>query len=891
MRTRHLLIPPLLIGITVLLAACDVFVETVEPTPTLISRRDSVRQRPSAPVVRGTLTEAIRTTARVEAMNKEELFFKTDGRVKLMHVRDGDTVTAGQILAELETGRLESDIASAQESVNNAELRLDAARQRAVNERSATQQAAATAELILEDRREEFAVLLGRATDEQLKTLAIDAEEFGLADVVDIGAAEAEAAMYRARKSVAEASGVVAQLVATGAFTIEQAASQAQAELSALRAQLAEARNALVNERKEAGRLSNPDATVGTEVQIAGANSQVSDAQRSLAAANQNLRALEAGGETAQAAARDIAQARVDTAVAGTSAAEAGLAAAAQTLLRAQADQTNAQTAARARAVDEIEQIKFEIAATQLTLASARTALDEAVNSPTPKQVADAEAALAKAGLTRDDIVRTGSNATPAAREKAEIDFQIAQRTFAEAIKPATAEAIASARAEVDRLNAELTLVQNSLNEILAGQSEAAAVERRAAEFVADIDLAVTQAVAGRDAARGRLQDARATWSELIGSGSPDAAVDRLTQDIRDNRTAAIATARADVASALARVRARRTELNGVGAVASTELQELAGSRADTAQANVDAAQADIGQYLAGRSEREALDTRTQQILAAAQNSLPAADASLSAAEADLRAKQARYAEFTNPPTLARLRVGLSNVQVAELDLEISLDKLDRIERGESATDLELQILDNDLERARIGFQSLQQQQAENVIVAPINGQITFTRGRAGSQVRAFQEVIGLADASELLVEVRISETDQAKLSVGQPVDVALDAFPGVKFPGAVASIPRTIVTQTGQTVRIPTATLDVPFDREGVRMGMLARVNITLQVKDDVLKIPITAVKSLNERTFVETIVNEQRRSLPVVTGIKSDTEIEIISGLDEGQVIFTSP
>ena len=66
--------------------------------------------------------------------------------------------------------------------------------------------------------------------------------------------------------------------------------------------------------------------------------------------------------------------------------------------------------------------------------------------------------------------------------------------------------------------------------------------------------------------------------------------------------------------------------------------------------------------------------------------------------------------------------------------------------------------------------------------------------------------------------------------------------------------------------------------------MGMLARVNITLQVKDDVLKIPVTSLRDLNERTFVETVVNEQRRSLPVVTGIRSDSEVEVLSGLDEG-------
>ena len=65
--------------------------------------------------------------------------------------------------------------------------------------------------------------------------------------------------------------------------------------------------------------------------------------------------------------------------------------------------------------------------------------------------------------------------------------------------------------------------------------------------------------------------------------------------------------------------------------------------------------------------------------------------------------------------------------------------------------------------------------------------------------------MIGIADPSALIIEVRIPELDQSKMSVGQPAEVALDAFPGVKFDGKVSAIPRTIVTQTGQTVRIPT--------------------------------------------------------------------------------------
>ena len=91
--------------------------------------------------------------------------------------------------------------------------------------------------------------------------------------------------------------------------------------------------------------------------------------------------------------------------------------------------------------------------------------------------------------------------------------------------------------------------------------------------------------------------------------------------------------------------------------------------------------------------------------------------------------------------------------------------------------------------------------------------------------------------------------------------------------------------------MRIPDALVKVDFENQEVRMGMLARVNITLQTKDDVLKVPVTSLRDLNERTFVETVVNEQRRSLPIVTGIRSDSEVEVLSGLDEGQMIFAAP
>ena len=419
------------------------------------------------------------------------------------------------------------------------------------------------------------------------------------------------------------------------------------------------------------------------------------------------------------------------------------------------------------------------------------------------------------------------------------------------AIKPATPGEAATARANYDIARAALAQLETDLADLLGGGTEAEAAERHVRKARSEYAVQVASASANRDLARHKLREAQNTLRSLVGGGTIQQAVERVAEAIRIDQSSALTAARARVQAATARV----------------------------------------DQYLRGQSEPAAVVRHAEELLTVSLNAGPDAEAALKAALADLRVAEVRYEEATGAPTLSRLRVALNNEQAALLDFEAAIENFERFERGESASDFELQILENDVERSRIALQALLTQSEDNVIRAPFDGEITFTRGRAGSQARAFNEVIGIADASELIIEVRIAEQAQSKMSVGQPAEVALDAFPGEKFNGSVSAIPRTIVTPTGQTVRIPDALINVDFERDGVRMGMLARVNITLQVKDGVLKIPVTALRDLNERTFVETVVNEQRRSLPVVTGIRSDSEIEVLSGLEEGQMIFASP
>lgn len=798
------------------LAACEAFIQTVEPTPTLITRTESVRQRPMVPVTRGQLIEAIRTTARVEALDRTELAFKADGRVKTMYVAQGDEVNQGDILAELETGRLESDIESSQEALQNAELRLDAARTRARDERAAAQRAVANAELALENQRKAFDKLLRRATAEQVEALGVDLATREDRGEVDLSLTEAEAAVVRAQRAVTNAEGRLAEVKAEAAGVVSEAQAQAQAQatLDGLQA----------------------DLTVATE----------------------NLRALEAGTVSTGASPEDTARAQVDAAIAAVTGARSAVVRADQDLVNAQNALETVAATMRAQTRDDSSRERAAIVAKRAAIVAKRAevsrlteTLHEVTFQPFPHVVEAAEQDLEKARLTRDEITNQSSRASAQAKQRAELDFQAAHRAYNEAIMPATPAEIATAQASYDNALAALDLLETELAELLDDGTEEEEAEQLVQKALAEHRVNVATATANVQLANHRLREAEISLDSLVGGGTIQQAIARIASAIQIDQNSSLAAARARVQAASAR----------------------------------------IDQYLRGQTEAEALARQADEIRTTSLTALPDAEAALEAALADLRVAEARFQEVTGAPSLATLRVALNNEQAALLEFEAAVENFDRFERGESATDFELQILENEVERSRIALEALLTQSEDNVIRAPFNGVITFTRGRAGSQARAFNEVIGIADPSDLIIEVRIAEQDQSKMSVGQPAEVALDAFPGVKFNGNVRAIPRTIVTQTGQTVRIPDALVEVDFEGQEVRMGMLARVNITLQTKDDVLKVPVTALRDLNERTFVETVVNEQRRSLPVVTGIRSDSEVEILSGLDEDQMIFAAP
>lgn len=190
-------------------------------------------------------------------------------------------------------------------------------------------------------------------------------------------------------------------------------------------------------------------------------------------------------------------------------------------------------------------------------------------------------------------------------------------------------------------------------------------------------------------------------------------------------------------------------------------------------------------------------------------------------------------------------------------------------------------------------------QAASATITAPIAGVVSDliitpglqigsanTTASAGSGASA-QVVGSIKTNGKPVIGVSISEIDAVKVKVGDKATVTLDALPGKTFTGKVAGINTMGIVSSGVTTYPTTILLDVPNDQ--ILPNMSATAQIVTSIKDNVLLVSRVAVQVIQGQSTVRVMQNGSPASTQVVTGESSDTQIEIVSGLTEGETVVT--
>ncbi len=219
---------------------------------------------------------------------------------------------------------------------------------------------------------------------------------------------------------------------------------------------------------------------------------------------------------------------------------------------------------------------------------------------------------------------------------------------------------------------------------------------------------------------------------------------------------------------------------------------------------------------------------------------------------------------------------------------------------------------------------------------APFNGVVTDEPVREGETVvPGIQNSNGstfmtIADMSVVTAEVKVDETDIVNVKIGQPAEVSIDAIPGKVFTGHVTLVgDQALLRSTGIATSQSTTgteeakdfkvvvTIDNPSDE--LRPGLSTTAKITTASKSNVLALPIQALTlytppapassgnveaaSSSSTTkaaapvqgvyVVEKDAHGKQRAkfVPVTTGITGATDIEVLTGLHEGDEVVIGP
>ncbi len=155
----------------------------------------------------------------------------------------------------------------------------------------------------------------------------------------------------------------------------------------------------------------------------------------------------------------------------------------------------------------------------------------------------------------------------------------------------------------------------------------------------------------------------------------------------------------------------------------------------------------------------------------------------------------------------------------------------------------------------------------------------------SGSSTTVGSTVLVLGNFSQLSVIAQINEADISKIEVDQNATVTLDALPNQTFAGQIVSVDSVGTASDGVVTFNAYINLIVPPSE--VKAGMTASIAIQTARADNVITVPTAAIQTLGRSSIVLVLKNGKPSPVPVTTGLSDGINTEIMTGINEGDVL----
>lgn len=290
-----------------------------------------------------------------------------------------------------------------------------------------------------------------------------------------------------------------------------------------------------------------------------------------------------------------------------------------------------------------------------------------------------------------------------------------------------------------------------------------------------------------------------------------------------------------------------------------------------------DTCDASVYKNQVSQTDKASLDTQRGYIILALTNVTNAQQAISSvklANELSIHTAKSQVDNARNALKAAQGNVEEARVRLTQIKSPARKEDIDLIKSQLAQAEAQLSLARERLQKAKL--------------TSPISGIITQVRKKEGEMAAPGEPIISLMSVSGLQIEVEVPEVDIGKVKLGQRAEIGLDAFPDEVFWGRVVKIDP--AEEIIQGVVYYKVTIDFDKLDKRIKSGMTADIDIITQEKNNVLVVPARAVISQNDKKMVRVLEGEGFKMREVKTGIHgSEGEIEIISGLKEGERVIT--
>ncbi|MFD2702261.1 efflux RND transporter periplasmic adaptor subunit [Paenibacillus shunpengii] len=231
-------------------------------------------------------------------------------------------------------------------------------------------------------------------------------------------------------------------------------------------------------------------------------------------------------------------------------------------------------------------------------------------------------------------------------------------------------------------------------------------------------------------------------------------------------------------------------------------------------------------------------------------------------------------------------------IRKAEVQMKETLrkkDEMDPVEYEEAVITFEEQ---------RQELADLEEQVGKSTLSAPFAGTVLSVQVEKGAAVKAYDPIATIADTSNLVVAATFAKKDLEVIAQGMKAEVDING--AGTHTGTIQVMPMELAEETGSGGEggAGTPPAQESLDQyviaqlddwpKGLNRGTPLTVSIVTQRKENAVLIPISTLRSIGSRTYVQVVeADGSKREVDVEVGQQTSTDVEILKGLTPGQKV----